>query len=120
MKFLKYITLSSKTPDELTFRSLNIGIVEKDDLYVDVIKKYQHIDILETIEKCNKQFKNILKGKYKFGFYIKEEENINHLDINTKKRERIFRKIDEFNNDLAIIQKEFERTLQRSNLHNDT
>lgn len=117
MKFLKYILLSSKTPEERTFRSLNIGIVEDDSIYTDIIKKYQHVDIIETIDKYNKKFKNIFKGKYKFGFYISEEENIDHLNINTRKKERIYRKLDEFNNELAILQREFERNLQHSNLH---
>lgn len=116
MKFLKYISLSSKDPEQGKFRSLNVGIVEDDSDYVDIIKKYQHVDILETINQYNKRFKNDFKGKYKLGFYIDEDENIDSININTKKKERIFRKIDEFNNVLAILQKEFERNLQQGNL----
>ena len=119
MKLLKYISMSSKTPEEGTFRSLNIGIVEDDSHYIDIIKKYQHEDILETIDKCNRRLKKDFRGKCKLGFYVSEDENIDHTHINTKKRERVRKKIDEFNNELAILQKEFERNLQQDNLHDD-
>lgn len=116
MKLLHYISMTSKTPEEATYRSLNVGIVEDDSQYLDIIKKYDNKDIVKTIEKCNKRLKESFKGNYKLGFYVSEDENIDHSNINTKKRERISRKIDEFNNALAILQKEFERNLQQGNL----
>jgi len=111
MKFLKYIEVSSKTEEEKTFRSLSIGIVKEDSKYQNVLKKYDTSNIISSINKIDSRIKSKIDKGYKLGLYVDECAS---LDTINSSKERILTKINDLNNALAIIQKDFETSLQNA------
>lgn len=114
MRFIDYMKISSNE-DESIFRSLKIDII-KDDKYIDIVdklsKKHQYItESKNIIDDINKDFKRIYSGKYKYGFCIDKDIDINQLKIKESYKNILYKKYFEVNERLNNIKKHFEEEL---------
>ncbi len=117
MRLQEYLKLLSLDEDTTVFRSLSIKLVADDTPYKDVAKRVQEKyglsnNALELLEKLNKDFKQMYKGKYRFDLCVDEGKKLDEINIGKKYQDRIKIKWYEFNNELTLIKKEFEGKLK--------
>lgn len=115
MKFLKYLK-TFRDEDEAIFRSLSIGLVEKETGYANVVEKTNHKS-LKLLENINKELKKSYKGeKYKFDFVLDENTcSIDVLKIKQSRKSFLNRMVFEFNDKLGDLQIEYEKQIKNIN-----
>jgi len=86
MRFKEYLG-----KDEKTYRKLTIGLVKKktdlDETVRKVSEKYSLAnDILSELDKLNKELSSVYTGKFSYDFCLKEDINMDKLQVKNKER----------------------------------
>jgi len=115
-RLLQYLQPSGLDEDTNKFRALNIKLSKEKTNYDDIIKdtedKYAiKNDILEDINKLNKELKKIYGGKLLFQLCLTEGESINKIKVNQRIKKRMKKYFIDINEKFTDIKFNLERTI---------